>query len=107
MSRRESVLRGAAALALAGLLIKIGNLLVRLPLTRLVGSEGLGIYQMALPAYNALLHLADGVDLGLKPGAVAAHRLRLLRPVPQRRVLDPCVQLIELSKRDIPVKDAS
>lgn len=60
MSRRESVLRGAAALALAGLLIKIGNLLVRLPLTRLVGSEGLGIYQMALPAYNALLHLAVG-----------------------------------------------
>ncbi len=60
MSRRESLLRGAAALALAGLLIKIGNLLVRLPLTRLVGSEGLGIYQMALPAYNALLHLAVG-----------------------------------------------
>lgn len=60
MTRRESVLKGAAALALAGLLIKIGNLLVRLPLTRLVGSEGLGIYQMALPAYNALLHLAVG-----------------------------------------------
>ena len=60
MSRRESVLRGAAALALAGLIIKVGNLLVRLPLTRMVGSEGLGIYQMALPAYNALLHLAVG-----------------------------------------------
>jgi len=60
MSRKESVVRGAAALALAGLFIKIGNLLVRLPLTRMIGSEGLGIYQMALPAYNALLHLAVG-----------------------------------------------
>lgn len=60
MSRRESLARGAAALALAGLIIKVGNLLVRLPLTRMVGSEGLGIYQMALPAYNAILHLAVG-----------------------------------------------
>lgn len=60
MSRRESLLKGAAALALAGLIIKIGNLLVRLPLTRMIGSEGLGIYQMALPAYNAVLHLAVG-----------------------------------------------
>lgn len=60
MSRRESLLKGAAALALAGLIIKVGNLLVRLPLTRMIGSEGLGIYQMALPAYNAVLHLAVG-----------------------------------------------
>jgi len=60
MSRRESLLKGAAALALAGLIIKVGNLVVRLPLTRMIGSEGLGIYQMALPAYNAVLALAVG-----------------------------------------------
>lgn len=60
MSRKESLIRGALALALAGLIIKISNLLIRLPLTRLIGSEGLGIYQMALPAFNALFHLAAG-----------------------------------------------
>lgn len=60
MSQRESLLRGAAALAVAGLFIKISNLLVRVPLTRLISAEGLGIYQMALPAFYALYHLAAG-----------------------------------------------
>jgi stage V sporulation protein B len=60
MSRKESLVRGAAALAAAGLLIKISNLAVRVPLTRMIGSESLGIYQMALPAFWALFHLAAG-----------------------------------------------
>lgn len=60
MSRKESLVRGAAALALAGLIIKVSNLLVRVPLTRLIQAEGLGIYQMALPAFWALFHLAAG-----------------------------------------------
>lgn len=60
MSRKESLFRGAAALAVAGLIIKISNLLVRVPLTHLMDSEGLGIYQMALPAFYALYHLAAG-----------------------------------------------
>ncbi|MFZ5823185.1 MAG: putative polysaccharide biosynthesis protein [Bacillota bacterium] len=73
MSRKESLVRGAVALALAGLLIKVSNLLVRLPLTRLIGSEGLGIYQMALPAFNALLHLAAGGVPVAVQNLVAAH----------------------------------
>lgn len=60
LSHRESLLKGAAALAVAGLFIKISNLLVRVPLTRLISAEGLGIYQMALPAFYALYHLAAG-----------------------------------------------
>ncbi|HYF92653.1 MAG TPA: oligosaccharide flippase family protein [Symbiobacteriaceae bacterium] len=60
MSRRESLARGAAALAVAGLVIKVSNLLVRVPLTRAMTAEGLGIYQMALPAFYALYHIAAG-----------------------------------------------
>lgn len=60
MSRKESLARGAAALAVAGLIIKVSNLLVRVPLTRLMTAEGLGIYQMALPAFYALFHIAAG-----------------------------------------------
>lgn len=60
MSRKESLARGAAALAVAGLVIKLSNLLVRVPLTRLMTAEGLGIYQMALPAFYALFHIAAG-----------------------------------------------
>jgi stage V sporulation protein B len=60
VSRKESLARGAAALAVAGLIIKVSNLLVRVPLTRLMTAEGLGIYQMALPAFYALFHIAAG-----------------------------------------------
>jgi stage V sporulation protein B len=60
VSRKESLVRGAAALAVAGLAIKVSNLLVRIPLTRLIDSEGLGIYQIALPAFFALFHIAAG-----------------------------------------------
>ncbi len=60
MSRKESLIRGAAALAVAGLIIKVSNLLVRVPLTRVITAEGIGIYMMALPAFSALYHLAAG-----------------------------------------------
>lgn len=84
MSRKESLVRGAVALALAGLIIKISNLLVRLPLTRLIGSEGLGIYQMALPAFNALLHLAvGGVPVAVQ-NLVAEHMEKRQRAVADR-----------------------
>lgn len=53
-------MRGAAALALAGLIIKVSNLVVRIPLARLLDSEGLGIFMMAMPAFNAVFHVAAG-----------------------------------------------
>jgi stage V sporulation protein B len=60
VARKESLARGAAALAVAGLIIKVSNLIVRVPLTRMMTAEGLGIYQMALPAFYALFHIAAG-----------------------------------------------
>ncbi|MFZ5815442.1 MAG: putative polysaccharide biosynthesis protein [Bacillota bacterium] len=84
MSRKESLVRGAVALALAGLIIKLSNLLVRLPLTRLIGSEGLGIYQMALPAFNALLHLAAGGVPVAVQNLVAEYTERRRRAVADR-----------------------
>jgi hypothetical protein len=59
------------------------------------------------PVFEVLLHRLDGVDLAFQLRAFAADGLGLFRPVPQGRVLDPCVQLIELSDGDVPVKDAS
>ena len=48
-----------------------------------------------------------GLDLAGQPGALAHHRLGLVGPVPERRVLDPGVQFVETSERRLPVKDAS
>ena len=51
----ESFLRGAAVLTVAGLIVKLLGAFYRIPFTRLVGSEGIGLYQMAYPIYTALL----------------------------------------------------
>ena len=40
-------------------------------------------------------------------GALARDRLRLVRLVPQRRVLDPGVQFVETAERGLPVKVSS
>ena len=47
------------------------------------------------------------IDRGGQARAVAGDGLGFGGPVPERRVLDPGVQLIELSERRLPVKDAS
>lgn len=54
----DSFLRGAFILTTAGLLVKVLGALYRIPFTRLVGSEGVGLYQMAYPIYATLLALS-------------------------------------------------
>ena len=47
------------------------------------------------------------LDRGGQARAVAGDSLGGLGPVPEGRVLDPGVQLIEFAKGRVPVKDAS
>lgn len=58
MVRTESFLKGALVLSIAGALSKILGAIYRIPLARLLGDEGVGIYQMAYPIYTAILALA-------------------------------------------------
>ncbi|HHY61019.1 MAG TPA: oligosaccharide flippase family protein, partial [Clostridia bacterium] len=57
MSSR-SFFRGALVLSLAGLFVKIIGALYKIPLARLIGKEGIGLYQMAYPVYGILLTLS-------------------------------------------------
>ena len=52
---RKSFIKGAAVLAGAGLFAKFLGAVFRIPLTYLIGSEGMGLYQMAYPIYSFLL----------------------------------------------------
>lgn len=56
--REESLVRGIAVLGVAGFLAKLLGAAYRIPLTRLIGAEGVGIYQLAYPVYVTLLSLA-------------------------------------------------
>ncbi|WP_241079032.1 putative polysaccharide biosynthesis protein [Natranaerofaba carboxydovora] len=56
--KRESFARGALVLMLAGTISKLLGAFYRMPLARIIGEEGIGLYEMAYPIYSLLLILA-------------------------------------------------
>ena len=50
---------GALILMLVGLISKIIGAVYRIPLTKIVGSEGMGIYQMIFPLYTLMLTISS------------------------------------------------
>ncbi len=63
---KEKFLRGAAILAMAALMVKILGSVNRILLSRLLGGEGIGIYQMAYPVYLLLLSISSaGVPIAV------------------------------------------
>jgi len=66
MDKTGSFLRGALILSVAGALSKILGAVYRIPLARLLGGEGMGLYQMAYPIYTTILALATaGVPVAI------------------------------------------
>lgn len=52
---KKSFVKGAAVLAVAGLIVKIIGAVYRIPLTNIVGANGMSYYEVAYPYYSALL----------------------------------------------------
>ncbi len=59
MSKKPGLVGGAAVLGLAGLLSKLLGAAYRIPLTNLIGAEGMGLYQLVFPLYVLLLNLSS------------------------------------------------
>nr|WP_243426386.1 polysaccharide biosynthesis protein [Caldicoprobacter guelmensis] len=57
--KKRSFVEGAAILAFAGLLVKVLGAIFRIPLTYIIGPEGMGLYQMAYPIYSFLLVISS------------------------------------------------
>ncbi len=55
----HSFIKGAAILTIAGLVSKLFGALYRIPFFRVVGPEGMGLYQMAYPLYTTLLAVSS------------------------------------------------
>jgi stage V sporulation protein B len=55
---KDSFLKGALILGLAGMIVKIIGAFFRIPLGNLIGAEGMGYYQAAYPVYTLFLTLA-------------------------------------------------
>ena len=58
MHSGQSFLGGAALLVAAGILSKVLGAIYRIPLARLIGPEGMGLYGMAYPLYSVILALS-------------------------------------------------
>lgn len=52
---KENFIKSTAILSIAGLIVKILGAIYRIPLTNLIGTEGIGYYQPAYNIYNLLL----------------------------------------------------
>ena len=55
---KNSFLKGALILGIAGVIVKILGAFFRIPLGNFIGSEGMGYYQAAYPVYTLFLTLA-------------------------------------------------
>lgn len=56
---KGALAKGAVILSIAGFISKIIGAGYRIPLFRLIGAEGMGIYQMAYPLYTLLLTISS------------------------------------------------
>ncbi|MDO5707796.1 MAG: polysaccharide biosynthesis protein [Andreesenia angusta] len=55
---KNSFLKGAAILGIAGLMTKVLGAFYRIPLSNLIGAEGVGYYQTAYPLYTLLVTIS-------------------------------------------------
>ncbi len=58
-SKQSTIVGGISVLALAGLISKVIGVLYKIPLARLVGPTGMGIYHQVFPTYNLLLTISS------------------------------------------------
>lgn len=62
----DGFVKSALILSLGGLLAKIIGAAYRIPLTSMIGSEGIGLYQTVFPVYTAMLTLSSsGLPIAL------------------------------------------
>ncbi len=73
---KHSYLRGAAVLALGGLMAKVIGALYRIPLANLLGGYGMGLYQMAYPLFCLLLTFTSAGIPSALSRTIAADRAR-------------------------------
>ncbi|MBO8159769.1 polysaccharide biosynthesis protein [Thermosyntropha sp.] len=66
MEKGQTFIKGALILSIAGAISKVLGAVYRIPLARMIGAEGIGLYQMAYPIYTTILALATaGVPVAI------------------------------------------
>lgn len=94
MSKVSKIFKGAGMLAFCSLVAKMIGALYRIPLTNIVGAEGIGLYQMVFPLYTVLLTVSSG-GLPIAISKVVAGKIASGDQLGARKVL--AVSLVSLT----------
>lgn len=94
--KQQSFLEGTMLLMLAGLIIKVLGLLSRIPLSRLLGGEGIGLYQMAYPIFGMAIVLSvSGLPLAISK--MVAERLAKRQEAEARKIFRVAFLILALT----------
>lgn len=77
MEKKQSFIKGALILGIAGITAKVLGLFFRWPVTMLIGDEGIGIYQLAYPVYMFMISVMAGFPIAIS--RMVSERLALNR----------------------------
>ncbi len=71
---KKSFIIGAAILSISGIICKVLGAVYRIPLSNILGTEGMGCYQMAYPVYSMLI-MASSAGIPVAVSKLVAERL--------------------------------
>ena len=93
MAKTKSIVGGMTVLGLTGIICKLVGVLFVIPLTWLIGADGLGIYQAVFPTYNLLLTVSSA-GLPVAISRMVSHCLAKDDPRNARRVFRVALWLL-------------
>ena len=86
---QKNFITGALLLSLGGLLAKVLGALYRIPLTNVLGSYGMGLYQLVFPPYILFLTISQaGIPVALSK--TIAEKLQLNQPKEAQKAFKLC-----------------
>lgn len=92
---KNSFVKGAAVLSLGGLVAKIIGACYRIPLTNLLGSYGMGVYQLIFPLYALLLTISSaGIPVAISK--LVSENIQLNKPDQAHKVFRTALLFLTL-----------
>ena len=93
---KDTYIKGALILTIAGIIVKIIGAPQRILISRLLGGEGIGLYQMAYPYYLAALNISSaGIPVAIS--IIVAEKLALKDYLGAKRVFKISLSLLGIT----------
>ncbi len=89
----KSIARGVSVLSITGIICKVVGVLYSIPLARILGDTGLGMFQTVFPTYNLLLTLSSA-GLPVAVSRMVSHYLAKGDPDNARRTFKTALSLL-------------